>query len=167
MRVPAHLFSLGVRPSAIILSGDSAGGNLALAFMRYLHDHDGLFPTPAALLLWNPRLDLATNAETIRDSENYPTDYLPPAFLSWGARLHPTSLGVPTWIQVSGREVFRDDCVRYFNALQKIKGNDVELYEISDASHNVILTANLVDRKEYAKQAAENAADFLKSRVLL
>lgn len=152
--------------------------------MRYLHDHDGLFPTPAALLLWNPRLDLATNAETIRDSENYPTDYLPPAFLSWGARayippslprshpylspgLHPTSLGVPTWIQVSGREVFRDDCVRYFNALQKIKGNDVELYEISDASHNVILTANLVDRKEYAKQAAENAADFLKSRVLL
>ncbi|KAL9001085.1 MAG: hypothetical protein Q9188_005531 [Gyalolechia gomerana] len=120
----------------------------------------------------------------IEASDNYATDFIPPSYLSWGVRaytpsllplshpylspgLHPTSAGVLVWIQVSGREVFRDDCIRYLNALQQSAGTDVEFCEISEAPHKVILTAGLVGRENYAKQAAEKAAKFLKTRHLL
>ena len=55
---------IGYEPSDIILAGDSAGGNLALALCRYLVEHKGLagtkFPAPPGnLLLLSPWVDLS------------------------------------------------------------------------------------------------------------
>ena len=50
---------LGFKPSDVILSGDSAGGGIALALTRYLRDSPP-FPTPpiGGLLLLSPSCDL-------------------------------------------------------------------------------------------------------------
>jgi len=76
---------VGFAPSDIIIEGDSAGGNLALALTRYLteyHDTPRLPDAPGALLLLSPWVDLAAShsklpngsAVTCRSS-----DYLPNA----------------------------------------------------------------------------------------
>ncbi|KAJ6542949.1 Alpha/Beta hydrolase protein [Mycena capillaripes] len=54
--------TLGIPPTDIIVAGDSAGGNLALALVRYLVEHSlPALPTPGALLLLSPWADLGTS----------------------------------------------------------------------------------------------------------
>ena len=48
----------GFRPENIILSGDSSGGNLALALCRYLRD-EGVENVPGSLLLLSPWCDVS------------------------------------------------------------------------------------------------------------
>ena len=57
------LLDQGIPASSLILSGDSAGGNLALALLRYISEHEDLLPAPAATLLWSPWLDLTAGME--------------------------------------------------------------------------------------------------------
>lgn len=102
--VSAYLYlilELGVSPSRIVLSGDSAGGNLALGLLRYIGDNADLFdsPTtttttgggsPCATLLWSPWLDLAVPPAEYASHPNATTDYVPASFLAWARRAyHP------------------------------------------------------------------------------
>jgi acetyl esterase/lipase len=50
------LESLYKRPEQFVMSGNSAGGNLALAVLRYLHISASptSLPLPRAVLLWSP-----------------------------------------------------------------------------------------------------------------
>jgi acetyl esterase/lipase len=53
---------LQISPSDIIVEGDSAGGNLALALTRYLVEYPSAdLPLPGALLLFSPWCDLGTS----------------------------------------------------------------------------------------------------------
>ncbi|KAJ1323804.1 epsilon-lactone hydrolase [Microdochium nivale] len=98
---------LGVAPRQIVISGDSAGGNLALGLLRYIaeyRDSTGTsngndsrgqqvgeqLPLPGAVLLWSPWTDVsaAQDPAAIRQSPQYGTDYLSGAFGSWGARVY-------------------------------------------------------------------------------
>lgn len=61
---------VGFAPENIILSGDSAGGNLAYALTRYLTENQGsinvkLPAAPGALILLSPWLDLGTTTQSI------------------------------------------------------------------------------------------------------
>ncbi|KAJ7703104.1 Alpha/Beta hydrolase protein [Mycena rosella] len=68
---------LHIAPSDIIVEGDSAGGNLALALVRYLVEYPNTaLPPPGALLLLSPWCDLGTSHSypgssyfTCRDSD--------------------------------------------------------------------------------------------------
>ena len=78
-----YLISLGFSPSAIVLVGDSAGGNLALALIRYLIEHQGspgvqLPGSPGHLILLSPWADISKSQETPCSStvKNRPSDYL-------------------------------------------------------------------------------------------
>ncbi len=52
--------TVGFPPSSIILTGDSAGGHLALALTRYLSQHaPGSLTIPGALLLLSPWADMS------------------------------------------------------------------------------------------------------------
>lgn len=53
------LLAAGVDPQKLVLLGDSAGGNLALALALYLRDHQ--LPLPKALVLISPWADLGTS----------------------------------------------------------------------------------------------------------
>ena len=85
-----HLRQLGYSPENIIVAGDSAGGNLALALTRYLLEFDSLKPAvpanephlgiPGALILLSPWSDLDTglksHPETSSNVANLKSDFL-------------------------------------------------------------------------------------------
>ena len=92
---------IGYEPSDIILAGDSAGGNLALALCRYLVEHVGLqavnFPAPPGnLLLLSPWVDLSDSHELPGSSYlTFDMDILDSnhTFYSRAAYLGPFGLG--------------------------------------------------------------------------
>lgn len=80
-----------IDPGQVIVSGDSAGGGLAIALLMRIRS-EGL-PMPAGVMVFSPYVDLAHTSYTIRT--NAATDYLPLPELSrpndWytdPARLH-------------------------------------------------------------------------------
>lgn len=82
--------TLKIDSDQIVLSGDSAGGNLVLALLRYITDHGpavGLEP-PSCAWLWSPWVDIANSFDvpTINASFNNATDILTGDLLAWGAR---------------------------------------------------------------------------------
>ncbi|KAK0461179.1 Alpha/Beta hydrolase protein [Desarmillaria tabescens] len=75
---------IGFLPTDIIIEGDSAGGNLALALTRYLvesqNNAEGLPvpPPPSALVLFSPWADIGTSHFTLGSiaAKNSMTDYI-------------------------------------------------------------------------------------------
>ena len=59
-----YLLNLGFSPDQIIVVGDSAGGNLALALTMYLRDHGRKLP--AGLVLLSPWTDMAAMGKSYR-----------------------------------------------------------------------------------------------------
>ena len=73
--------AVGFAPENIIVEGDSAGGNLGLALIRYLIDNkgvDGIPATPGALILLSPWTDLHPDTSNLKSSfiTNAKTDYV-------------------------------------------------------------------------------------------
>ena len=74
---------VGFQPGDVIVQGDSAGGNLALAIMRYLRDHADYHPClkpsqmPGGLLLLSPWADLSASHEGLLSplSSPFSVDY--------------------------------------------------------------------------------------------
>ncbi|KAI9442749.1 alpha/beta-hydrolase [Lactarius indigo] len=73
---------VGFAPEDIVVEGDSAGGNLALALVRYLVENDGVVPglpkPPGALLLLSPWADPSDTAVPpgSRANENMASDFI-------------------------------------------------------------------------------------------
>ncbi|KAF9485002.1 alpha/beta-hydrolase [Pholiota conissans] len=95
---------VGFAPENIIVSGDSAGANLAHALTRYLTEYQGtpdvpLPGPPSALILLSPWVDLGTGHDKIPNGSiktNLVTDYLGPGGgIKWakGAFCGPHGLG--------------------------------------------------------------------------
>ncbi|KAI9643727.1 hypothetical protein NHQ30_008350 [Ciborinia camelliae] len=183
-----YLLDLGISPSRIIVSGDSAGGNIAVALLRYiseqkLEDKDGseedILPNPFACTLWSPSIDLASQTRGHIDTHrNYRTDYLAGFTLEWGINLYipesmevtgpwfsplryPFSTPVPIWMMTGKAEVLTDTIVEFAGKMKDMKGNRVELYEIPNAPHDVFLVGNKMGWDKEAEEAASAAAKFL------
>ncbi|KAL2258593.1 hypothetical protein VTK26DRAFT_8054 [Humicola hyalothermophila] len=92
----------GIPARQIVVSGDSAGANIAVALLRYLYEEQGqgrggdgdgdgdgeeeMLPLPGAVALWSPWVDVAAALHLdMRQSPNYRTDYLNKEFGRWGA----------------------------------------------------------------------------------
>ncbi|KAJ3321175.1 hypothetical protein HDV06_004518 [Boothiomyces sp. JEL0866] len=69
-------------PEDIIISGDSAGGGLAMALINYLNmylrdpDESLLIPFPKACILLSPWVDLSCSTKSWKENSGY--DFLPP-----------------------------------------------------------------------------------------
>lgn len=61
----------------IVLLGDFAGGDLAIALLRFPHEHEGHLPKPAAVLLWSSRVDLAFDSNDFQAHRNSLADFVP------------------------------------------------------------------------------------------
>ncbi|KAL0578756.1 hypothetical protein V5O48_003254 [Marasmius crinis-equi] len=75
--------TLSIPASNIIVEGDSAGGNLALALTRYLVEHQtagvpGMPPPPGGLLLLSPWCDIGFSHDVPRSKYTLSKDYDPP-----------------------------------------------------------------------------------------
>lgn len=106
--------TVGFKPQNIILVGDSAGGNLALALARYCVQYssqlDGLPAAPGALVLFSPWVDLTASHAKNPDASPYKnasTDFIthptPSDPISFSARTYagPHDLSILTHPYVS------------------------------------------------------------------
>lgn len=121
----------GYAASAIALTGDSAGGNLALA--TAVRVRDAGLPVPGALVLMSPALDFTGQSESYRTISDAPL--LTPQLMALFTNVYigtgdPTSALVtpfdsdlagmpPTLVHVGSWELLRDDSVRITERLRR------------------------------------------------
>ncbi|CAG8952287.1 hypothetical protein HYFRA_00001030 [Hymenoscyphus fraxineus] len=176
------LSTLKIRPENIVLSGDSAGGNLALALLRYLSfDGKDVLPLPRAVLLWSPWLDLRVGKEVIDGNANAGTEYLFGDLVVWGARRYtPVDLGsghpyisplgneypseVPIFLQTGTAEVFYGDHVRFVDAMEK-RGCEIEMVEVENAPHDVFAAGGIVGFVREVEDVVDRAERFMDGAV--
>jgi epsilon-lactone hydrolase len=163
----------GFAPSAICLSGDSAGGNLAISMAMRARD-EGL-PKPGALVVMSPALDFSGTSESFRTITDAPllTPQLTELFkrVYFGASL-PTSpylaslngdlSGLPeTLIHVGSWELLRDDSVQLAERLRQA-GVPAELKVWDGMCHSWQLFAPMLDE---GMASIEEAATFARGRL--
>ncbi len=161
----------GYEPANIVLSADSAGGNLALATAARARDA-GL-PLPGALMLFSPWLDFAEQGASYRDTPDDPI--LPPqvldgfklAYLGNGDRkssqVTPFDADLsglpPTLVHVGSWERLRDDSVRIVERM-KAAGVAAELKIFDGMCHGWQLFAPMLDE---GMASIEDGAAFIKA----
>ncbi|KAL5332450.1 Alpha/Beta hydrolase protein [Aspergillus crustosus] len=131
------LETMHLQPNKIILSGDSAGGNLVLALIRYLNSSSTpRLSLPKAALLWSPWLDLSPSATARTDRHrNRKTDFVSSALLEWGAS-YCTAPGMQRTQGTGTAEVMVDEH-RLFVARMRELGNRVIGCEVEGATHDI------------------------------
>ncbi|OTB07855.1 hypothetical protein M426DRAFT_317744 [Hypoxylon sp. CI-4A] len=171
LRIPAH---------QIVLCGDSAGGNLAVALLRYIEEfgHDLAIPGPKCVVLLSPWL--APLDYDVSRNPNHGSDILSTTSLRWGALAytwrvpdaasHPyiTPLGnpfattVPILINTGTAEVFYSGHLRWASAMRGVGGNMVELHEEDDACHDTFLLGERLGFEESAQSVAARVGEFIR-----
>lgn len=134
------LIQQGYDAKNIIISGDSCGGNLALAAVLGLRDEKIILPS--CLILMSPFLDLTLSGESMHINKKLDA-MLSPEFLEQGSRYYigenyaldnplvsPLFADLsdlpPTLVQVGSKEILLDDANR-FKALADATNSAVEL----------------------------------------
>ena len=176
-----YLLGEGIPAESLILAGDSAGANLAIALLRYIADNPSKLPSPLAAVLFSPWVDLASGCQVrnVSTTRNHTTDYVPDNFIRWGARAytasrepsdpylspinHPFSTKTRLWICVGGLESLHDDGVRFAENMRK-KGNDVEVHVELYANHAILGVGNLTGFAVEAQNAVKLAQKWLSRR---
>ncbi|KAL6172787.1 hypothetical protein ACJQWK_01934 [Exserohilum turcicum] len=174
---------LKVPAENIIVSGDSAGGNLTISLLRYIAEFgaEAGLPSPAAGLLWSPWIDTSDNkAEYARTNRNYMSDYLSPPFTVWATEAYAGPAGesvlsqpyvchknsmfktqVPIWINTGGAEILYFDDVEWAEQMKKA-GNNVELDIEDNVPHDIILLGNTLGFEKEAVGMAERVGKWIK-----
>lgn len=132
--------TLGVAPDAVTISGDSAGGNLAVALLRYLERFGAQVgaPKPGRAVLLSPWVRPGAALHTSYGRWDLArTDFLPESFIRWGAEAyllqaraeglgvaggtpggnewvdalgHPFATDVPVFLSWADKEILSVDC---------------------------------------------------------
>ncbi|MBR0689727.1 alpha/beta hydrolase [Bradyrhizobium manausense] len=163
----------GYPASAIALSGDSAGGNLALA--AAVRARDAGRPAPGALILMSPALDFTGQSESYRTISDAPL--LTPQLMSLFTNVYigkgdPKSSLVtpfdddlsklpPTLIHVGSWELLRDDSIRIADRLRNA-GCTAELKVWDGMCHSWQLFAPMLDE---GMASIEEAASFAQTHL--
>lgn len=176
---------LKISPKDIVLSGDSAGGNLAIALLRYITEHgaDLSIPNPSAALVWSPWINPGDNSGSyVHDNPNYLTDYLSHPFTKWGSVAYAGLPGesilsqpyinhmakmfkteVPLWVNTGGAELlFYDD--KEWSERMKAAGNDVTLMVEKTAPHDILLIADNMGFQKEGDNCAKQAGEWLRNK---
>jgi epsilon-lactone hydrolase len=162
----------GYAAEKIVLSGDSAGGNLALA--TAVRARDAGLPLPRALVLFSPWLDFAEDGATYRSVSDDPI--LPPpllerfkqAYLGNGDRRSSMATPfyadfrglMPTLVHVGSWERVRDDSVTLVERM-KAAGVTAELKIFDGMCHGWQLFAPML---EEGMASIELATRFMTAR---
>jgi monoterpene epsilon-lactone hydrolase len=168
------LLTAGHEPQNIVVSGESAGGGLALSLMLVLRA-DGS-PLPAGAALFSPWTDLAATGDSIRTNSNrcsmfIGTDIAPSARYYLGDTDPRNPLASPLYADLSGLppllihvgadEVLRDDSTRLAERA-RAAGIPVELKIWPVVPHAWQLAAHMIPE---GRASLREAAEFLRSRA--
>ncbi|KAF2239622.1 alpha/beta-hydrolase [Viridothelium virens] len=183
----AHLvLELGVPASRVIVSGDSAGGNLVIALLRYLAEYGeevGL-AAPGAAWLWSPWVDpmAARDPGAVARNPRQGTDFLTPGFGYWGAWSYvpaegavvepgdayvgalgrPFATRTPVWVQTGSAEVLYEEDKAFAEQMKGIDGNRVECHVVQHAPHDICLIGHLLGWGDQALECAKRAGEFVR-----
>lgn len=177
-----HLLDMNIPASNIVISGDSAGGNIVIALLRYVSSANGnSLPSPSAALLWSPSVDLATQCDprSVDLHKKNKSDYITGFTLVWGNNAyipksmkptdpyfsplqHPFSTPTPLWIMVGGAEVLYDTIVGFADQMGSMEGNKVTLYEAPNAPHDILFIGHMLGWAKETDGGVQAAADFLR-----
>lgn len=177
----AYIYALEVLKipaSQIVLSGESAGGNLILAMLRYITEENNAIPLPRCALLWSPWVDMTLDAlDRMTKHRNYGTDYIEYDFGYWGVTaytppgwshdhpylsplLNEPKLSIPLFIEVGTSEVLYDDIMQFAHQMRK-NGTEVELHEALNGVHANFSIADNLGMPQAAVEGHEIAAKFI------
>lgn len=179
------LHTLHIPPSRVVISGDSSGAHLTIAFLRYIVDHPSILPAPKCSWVFSPWCDVpeATDPKIWRKSPNYQTEYIPPTFPAWGASQflknveiterveryvaplwHPFTVPSPVLVVTGEREVLAPEHKKMAQSLQNMTKDDnsrVELFVEDKVPHDVLMVGWILGFREEAKQCASRAGEFV------
>ncbi|KAJ5113546.1 Alpha/Beta hydrolase protein [Penicillium angulare] len=172
------LETLKIHPSQIVLAGESAGGNLVLAMLRYIITENQALPLPRSALLLSPWVDLTDKAMSqTKTHRNMGVDYIGYELGHWGAtsyippgwsesNTYFTPLGseyklsVPLFVHVGTSEILYDDIVQFARNMKE-KGTDVELHEAPNAPHVIFSAGKGLAMEDVAIDGHARAARFI------
>lgn len=178
------LRTLDIPSRNIALSGDSAGGNLAIAFLRYLSEYGKRLdiPSPQCAVLispWVSPLNHLGNDLTFTSNPNYPTDFLPPEFTRWGARTYsaitpandpyitalgsPFATSVPIFVTQGAAEVLEIDGTHWVKEMSQVGGNKIESHYETAAPHDTLLVGESSGWRDSAEDVASKIGNFIKA----
>jgi len=168
------LLNAGYAPERIVVSGESAGGGLALSLMLSLRGAG--IPLPATAALFSPWTDLAATGDSIRTNNNRCAMF-EGAGIAFSARyylgdtdprnplaspLYADLSGLPPLlIHVGADEVLRDDSTRLADRA-RATGVSVELKIWPVVPHAWQLVPHLVPE---ARHSLQESAAFLRAQV--
>lgn len=178
-----YVVSLGFEPETITLSGDSAGGNVALALLRYLEASKlPDLPLPGGLIVFSPWVSVTARAGAdFESSSNHESDILNGSFLQWGAESylpsmgqlpanveayvspihHPFPTSVPIFIWAGVAEAFFGDIKTFADEMASTQGNKVRFSAQDKAAHDLLMNLNLFKLEEGFYAAMRQACKFL------
>ncbi|KAI1266055.1 Alpha/Beta hydrolase protein [Xylariaceae sp. FL1019] len=176
-----HVINAGLDPKRIILSGDSAGGNLVIAVLRYLESQDQL-PLPSGAMAFSPPVHVTSHArEDYESYQNSIKDILTPSLVQWAAEAylpkqdaayenearpffsplhHPFSTRVPLFIHTGKKEAFHASIQSFYEEMSQIPGNRIRLHESDLAPHDICLTHKLLGFTSEIGEAVRDARIF-------
>lgn len=173
----AHILSLGYDPKNVVLSGDSAGGNVAIALLRYLTETE-LLPLPRGVLTWSPWVQVTPQAERdFNETNQAATDILTGEFLQWGSDAyrpkgplsdevaayvsplgHPFRTSVPLFVHTGEAEGFCSSVRKFAQQMEEVSGNDkVRFNSTPHAVHDLLLVWDGQDMRKEMDAAANEA----------
>ncbi|KAJ4393228.1 hypothetical protein N0V93_002436 [Gnomoniopsis smithogilvyi] len=175
--------TLGIKPENITLSGDSAGGNLALGLLRYLERFGGQInvPKPGRVVLISPWVNPSASIRTDYSKwELFKTDILPQSFIRWGAKTyikqaenvsegsewvdplgHPFKTDTPVFLSYASREILSVDCARWATEWEGAGNTALTQHIEVDAPHDCLLVGNMTGWDEAARETGQHIAKWL------
>ncbi|KAI9727128.1 MAG: hypothetical protein M1828_007329 [Chrysothrix sp. TS-e1954] len=176
-----HLLSEGIPSTRIFLSGDSAGGNLVLALLRYIAEEQtigsDLLPSPAGAMLWSTWVDMSRDPRSFDYHVNACSDYVTPSLVAWGIReyvpdsesisgpyfsplKHPFRTETKLFVQAGTSEVQIDDIRDFTKEMKHVPGNRIRYHEIADGVHDVFASGGDLDFQPQAVDAVRQSIAF-------
>ncbi|KAK6085242.1 alpha/beta hydrolase fold-3 domain-containing protein [Seiridium cupressi] len=177
----SYLLGLGIDPKRIIISGDSAGENLAIALLRYLSTCRAKLPLPHGAMLYSPAVYFTANAGQDYESyQNASEDILVPSLCQWAADeylpqgnaeyeaearpffspLHPFETRVPLFLHAGTKEAFYDSIKEFSEEMTRVPGNRIRLHETELAPHDIILLHKMLGFTSETATAVRDARNF-------
>ncbi|KAI0466608.1 alpha/beta hydrolase fold-3 domain-containing protein [Xylaria cf. heliscus] len=174
--------TLGIPASNITVSGDSAGGNLLIALLRYLVEYGpelGIPQPRTAVVIapWVAPVKHLWPEIVITSNPNYNSDYLGTSLCRWGARTymgdaspedpyivplgHPFKTPVPMLVTFGEAEIFVIDGVEWAREMGRVKGNQLETYIEPGAPHDTLLVGHFLGFQETSAKVAQKIGEFI------
>ncbi|KAF1968949.1 alpha/beta-hydrolase, partial [Bimuria novae-zelandiae CBS 107.79] len=151
-----YVLDQGVDPRNIFISGDSAGGAVAIALLRYIEETKVL-PSTRGVMLWSPWLDVSSSAVSrYSKSKSLRTDFLNLGLIEWGKSAfqpvprseeqerylcpaaHAFRSQTPVFVNAGTAEILHEEITEFVRNMDQVDGNKMCYVETKDAPHDVL-----------------------------